>query len=479
MVNDDPGRDDLVPDEFRAGRAHRRPPITMRVTETIARRMDRSRPSRRSVLTTTAVAGSALALAPWRFLTRPVSAYDSVCGPASDCASGWTVFCCTVNEGRNQCPPDTVAAGWWKADANNFCSGGPRYYVDCNSTCGTCGCGSNGICGPECWPCSCRCHDDPNTCDHRRHCCNRFRYGNCNAELPCVGPVVCRVVSCVPPWEWEPSCTTVSATNDRTGAHTAPCLGSTKQHLFAFGDARDLGEGRGRLGVEAAGVAMRPDGEGGWVVGVNGALRTFGAARNLGSLVAEPPGHPIVDICATPTGRGYWMVNAKGRLWSFGDAVRFGSTAKLDLVKPIVAMACTPAGDGYWLVNSNGRVFAFGAAQHHDPPAPVDLPSKIVGIAPSPTGLGYWLVAQSGLVFAFGDAVHRGSASGLDSPVVGMAAVPDGRGYFLVTRTGRVARFGSAAHRGGLGAVRSPHGPAYAIRATATGDGYWIAAQPG
>ena len=55
-------------------------------------------------------------------------------------------------------------------------------------------------------------------------CCNQFRYGQCHQELACVGPVVCRVASCRPPWEVDPTCTTASATANETALHTAPCL---------------------------------------------------------------------------------------------------------------------------------------------------------------------------------------------------------------------------------------------------------------
>ena len=77
------------------------------------------------------------------FALRPQSAYASVCGPGSSCSSGWTVFCATINNGVNACPPGSIAAGWWKADGASLCGGRARYIVDCNATCSRCaGCGS-------------------------------------------------------------------------------------------------------------------------------------------------------------------------------------------------------------------------------------------------------------------------------------------------------------------------------------------------
>lgn len=163
------------------------------------------RTSRRSFLTRTAIAGSALAVGPIDFLLKPGTAYGYLCGTCSD---GWTAFCCTIMNGRNVCPPDSFVAGWWKADNAAYCCGAARYIIDCNATCPT--------------QCACRCAGD--SCDGRRTCCNQFRYGQCNTQISCYGPVVCRVATCTPPWQYDPSCTTSSATDNKTVNHGAPCL---------------------------------------------------------------------------------------------------------------------------------------------------------------------------------------------------------------------------------------------------------------
>jgi hypothetical protein len=51
-----------------------------------------------------------------------------------------------------------------------------------------------------------------------------FRYGQCNQQITCVGPITCRLVSCVPPWEIDPTCTTTVAIDEGTRLHNAPCL---------------------------------------------------------------------------------------------------------------------------------------------------------------------------------------------------------------------------------------------------------------
>lgn len=173
-----------------------------------------NRTSRRGFLARSAVVGAALATDPISYILRPATAYASVCGEGASCSSGWTAFCVTVNDGVNKCPPGSYTAGWWKADHASVCGGGARYYVDCNAQCIH---GRSGHYG-----CSCRCAPG-NTCDKRHTCCNQFRYGQCHQNIACYGPVVCRVVSCVPPWKWA-DCSTAAATDNRTRSHSAPDL---------------------------------------------------------------------------------------------------------------------------------------------------------------------------------------------------------------------------------------------------------------
>ena len=161
--------------------------------------------SRRSFLTKTAVIGSALAIGPVDFILRPGTAYGYVCG---SCGDGWTAFCCTINGGRNSCPSGSFIGGWWKADNAAYCCGAARYIIDCNASCPT--------------SCGCRCAGG--SCDDRRTCCNQFRYGQCHQEISCYGPVVCRVATCTPPWQYTSACSSASATDNATVNHGAPCL---------------------------------------------------------------------------------------------------------------------------------------------------------------------------------------------------------------------------------------------------------------
>lgn len=195
---------------------------------------------RRGFLSSSAVAASAVVAAPRRFLLEPNSAYAAICGCRGDCpcgsacCDGYTEFCCAMF-GPNECPPNTLVAGWWKADGSGFCDHGgdarPRYYMDCNADCNGCGCGSSGVCALSCVDCGCGCAKG--SCANRAACCTRFRYGQCSQNVKCVGAIVCRVVTCTPPWLFDPSCTRTVATDNVTRTHNRGCLTGTKRSLLA------------------------------------------------------------------------------------------------------------------------------------------------------------------------------------------------------------------------------------------------------
>ena len=395
-----------------------------RLVERVAAKLERTRTDRRSVLVKSAVVGSALAVAPLDFLLRPGTAYASVCGDGATCAGGWTAFCCTVH-GANTCPPGSFAAGWWKIDASPFCGGSARYIVDCNATCPT--------------QCTCRCASG--TCDERRICCNQFRYGQCNIQIACAGPVVCRIALCTPPWIWSSACTTTSRTDNRTVTHNAPCLVATRpplKEVFAFGGASDLGStAGGPLTSPLVGLAATPSGNGYWLVAADGGLFGYGDADFLGSAGGIRLAKPIVGMAATPTGLGYWLVASDGGIFAYGDAEFHGSTGSIRLTKPVVGMAATRTGEGYHLVASDGGVFTFGDATFKGSTGGVALVSPIVGIAPSVTGAGYRMVAADGGVFCFGDAPFLGRPD--------PAVLRDGRAVGLATH--RVQGYWVAATR--------------------------------
>jgi hypothetical protein len=199
--------------------------MSTRLVAAASRALD-THTSRRGFLRRAAMVGTALVAAPAAYILRPGSAYGAVvpsqCSGGARCNDGWTDFCCNIH-GVNTCPPGDVVAGWWRAEGNTFCDGRSRYYMDCNSAnCGGCSCGGSGTCSDSCVNCNCQCNHD--NCSERKVCCTRFRYGQCNNDLPCIGPITCRVVTCVPPWEWDSTCTTTSAVSQSTYSQNAAGL---------------------------------------------------------------------------------------------------------------------------------------------------------------------------------------------------------------------------------------------------------------
>ncbi len=189
-----------------------------------------NRTSRRSFITKSALAGTALATVPAAYVLKPGTAYAAICrcnnqscDCGAQCCDGYTEFCCTLT-GENTCPTNTVPAGWWKVDGSSFCTStgapGPRYYLDCNAIpSGPCGAGGVTRATDMC---DCSCADG--NCGNRKACCTAFRYGQCNQAISCLGPIVCRVVTCTPPWRFDPTCTTATATDNNTRFHHRPCL---------------------------------------------------------------------------------------------------------------------------------------------------------------------------------------------------------------------------------------------------------------
>ncbi len=182
--------------------------------------------SRRSFLIRLTTVTTALIVSPFNYLLRPMTAMAAVCGPAPGCNDGYSAFCCTVNRGLNNCPPGHVVGGWWKAATSSYClnngQAGARYYIDCHPRC-TCTDGCGNFCNDSCRACNCSCPDST-TCDKRHVCCALFRYGQCNTQIGCLGPVSCRLVSCVPPYQLFDSCGSTQLTDEFTAEQTAPCL---------------------------------------------------------------------------------------------------------------------------------------------------------------------------------------------------------------------------------------------------------------
>ena len=146
------------------------------------------------------------------------------------------------------------------------------------------------------------------TCDQRRHCCNAFRYGQCNTHVRCSGGVACRVVSCVPPYRWD-SCANVTLFDNATAEQSAPCLQGCGAILRRYDELGANGSYLGAsLGPERAvgdGVGRHVDYRGGSIYWTSrtGARAIHGAARSAWLRSGGPRGplgYPTAERVTRP-----------------------------------------------------------------------------------------------------------------------------------------------------------------------------------
>jgi hypothetical protein len=205
--------------------------LAQRIATSVGSLLER-RTSRRGALTRAAVAGSAFAVAPLRYLVRPEPAWAVIgpgdCSSGALCNDGYTEFCCQIQGGKNRCPHNTYVAGWWKCTdytGDGACHReGVRYYLDCNRIPG------------KVFPGGCQCARGD--CNQRRVDCNQFRYGQCNTQIFGTTEVVCRLVICQNPATVEPmKCNGTLMIDDTTCTQEAGCLKGLAQQPPGGGGA--------------------------------------------------------------------------------------------------------------------------------------------------------------------------------------------------------------------------------------------------
>ncbi len=227
--------------------------------------------------------------------------------------------------------------------------------------------------------------------------------------------------------------------------------------VYAFGEARWLGNAAVPAGVDAVDLEPTPSDAGYWVVDGRGTVSSFGDAARLGSVNAGELAakEKVTSLSATPSGRGYWIFTNRGRVLPFGDAVSYGDMAKVALNGPVLDSIPTPSGRGYYMVASDGGIFAFGDARFYGSMGNKKLNAPVQSLVPDGDGAGYWLVASDGGIFAF-DAAFRGSMGDrkLNKPVTGMVRFGDG--YLMVGEDGGIFNFSPQPFAGSLGANPPP-----------------------
>lgn len=79
-----------------------------------------------------------------------------------------------------------------------------------------------------------------------------------------------------------------------------------------------------------------------------------------GMVMGKTLNAPIVGGATHPTEAGYWLVGADGGVFAFGAAKEYGSLAGKQLLRPIVGIVASSTGNGYALIGADGGIFAFG-----------------------------------------------------------------------------------------------------------------------
>ena len=230
-----------------------------------------------------------------------------------------------------------------------------------------------------------------------------------------------------------------------------------------------------------------PPTHGYWLVGSDGGIFNFGAARFYGSTGSLHLQRPIVGITPTSDRSGYWLVASDGGIFAFGDAGFHGSIPGAglhpagsglahSLNAPIVGMVPSSDGGGYFMVASDGGVFAFGDARFAGScPGIGGCQGTAVAVMPDATGNGYWVVTSSGSVYPFGDAANYGQPGPRGPSITSAVATPNGQGYWILNSAGSVFAYGDAAFLGSPPAGSAGGlNPASAIFATSDGGGYWV-----
>lgn len=184
-----------------------------RLVDSIATSFSDKSPSasstRKGFLGRLVMGATALSVAPLKFLISPDTA-EAACGISCGCEtqctdSCFSTFCCTINNGANDCPSPSYWGGyWWANISTTYCSTGKRYYIDC-------------LTSTYC----CKCAND--NCSNRHEGCTQAAYTNCGGAP--TDWIKCRIVRCVNPHDLNSNCTTTGKQDQSTCCHGSEATG--------------------------------------------------------------------------------------------------------------------------------------------------------------------------------------------------------------------------------------------------------------
>jgi hypothetical protein len=130
--------------------------------------------------------------------------------------------------------------------------------------------------------------------------------------------------------------------------------------VFAFGDAKYKGS-LGGMFTGSRFVAIQVTRRGGYsIVDDNGAVFGFGDAKDYFTKGAGFLSAPVVDFQLARKGQGGWLLGADGAVYAFGGAPYLGGANNVP--NEGIGIARAPSGTGYWVaVGPAGEPVPFGS----------------------------------------------------------------------------------------------------------------------
>lgn len=165
--------------------------------------------------------------------------------------------------------------------------------------------------------------------------------------------------------------------------------------VFTYGDATYHGGLAGSpIGRPVVGIAATRDGHGYWLVDSGGQVYPYDAP-DLGS--PPPVVAPIVGISSNGEGGdGYRLLGIDGGVLTYG-AARFAGSAYGMTESFASQMVTTASGKGYWIVTADGSMYSFGDAPFFGVPG-LEPRVGYSGLVVHEGGTGYVLVGGRGLI---------------------------------------------------------------------------------
>jgi hypothetical protein len=226
---------------------------------------------------------------------------------------------------------------------------------------------------------------------------------------------------------------------------------SSSGQVYAW-NSQYLGGSPGQYGGHFTDAQVTAGDAGYWLLTSTGQVFAYGNARNAGDGAAGHTGD-MIALGATRDGQGYYLLSASGQVYAYGDATYHGGSPT-GFGGEFTDLEVTPSGNGYWLLTSSGQVYAYGDAAYYGG-SPTGFSRAIVAMAVTPDGRGYVLVSKAGQIYAYGDAnYYGGSPAGVTGDIADVSSTP-AAGYVLISTSGQHYAYGDAPFIGNPGGTTS------------------------